>query len=769
MGKKKALVIGINEYEDTGFDQLKYAESDAKAIYDVLVNPDIGEFAKEDVTLLTGKPKSEVEESLETTLNEAKRDDLVFIYFAGHGKLDKSANLCLAARNTKTDKLLATSIHLEHIRRIIDQSDCKRIVFIIDSCFSGAAGQSFRSGDVPAESFEQISGQGKVIISASQAFERARERDDIGHGIFTYNLVKGLEEGEADHDGDGYISVEELYKYISKNVKTETKGQQVPMKWGIDEKGEIVIAKSIKTLEKKRAEIERLSSSARELQNQSRLDEALETWNKVLQLDPKNMEAPKGIEQAEEEKKKRAELESKIDRLFDLYKKGSIPGTIYNKAFGIMRNPHSSLSDEEGIFTRLVEDLLNNNLSVENFVLSWNLIEKPERETDIERLKGEREAEQLEQERMEREIQEKAAREEAERKEQEKIARQESVKTEEEKKVQAERIMREEKRHLIHEEELKVQPKKNIPILDHSRKLTRIFAWAGIIVLVIVAIIVYKNINPPVLPAEIAYFTGNPARIEKGSSSALEWSASNAKEVEISGIGKVSLSGTETVSPPETTIYRLIAKNEEGKTAERTVTVEVNLPPTKELPGSNQILFQDNFATLDPAWGAPSSNLSVQNGKLILQPEINNSSTAKNQANLFEDIDARVRVSLAKSDNPSYGGGLIFWAKDASDYYYLLVTGEGWLSVNRWVNQRSSLPVQWRESAAIKKGIGQINQLRVVTKGNQATVYINDTEVVTFKGQPPQGGSFIGVIAFSPEKAQNKNVWEFSELKVMKP
>ncbi|MGH7806767.1 MAG: caspase family protein, partial [Thermodesulfobacteriota bacterium] len=313
MGKKRALVIGINEYEDTGFDQLKYAESDAKAIYDILVNQDIGEFVKEDVILLTGKPKSDIEESLEKILNEAKREDLVFIYFAGHGKLDKSANLCLAARNTKTDRLLATSIHLEHIRRIIDQSDCKRIVFIIDSCFSGAAGLSFRSGDVPAESFEQISGQGKVIISASQAFERARERDDIGHGIFTYNLVKGLEEGEADHDGDGYISVEELYKYISKNVKAETKGQQVPMKWGIDEKGEIVIAKSIKTLEKKRAEIESLSSRARELENQARLDEALDAWNKVLGLDPKNTEAPLGIKQVEDAKRKKGELEVKID------------------------------------------------------------------------------------------------------------------------------------------------------------------------------------------------------------------------------------------------------------------------------------------------------------------------------------------------------------------------------------------------------------------------------------------------------------------------
>ncbi|MGH7890010.1 MAG: caspase, EACC1-associated type, partial [Thermodesulfobacteriota bacterium] len=378
MGKKKALVVGINEYEDTGFDQLKYAESDAKAIYSILVNPDIGDFAKEDVVLLTGKPKSEVEENLETILNEAKREDLVFIYFAGHGKLDKSANLCLAARNTKTDRLLATSIHLEHIRRIIDQSDCKRIVFIIDSCFSGAAGQSFRSGDVPSESFEQISGQGKVIISASQAFERARERDDIGHGIFTYNLVKGLEHGEADNDGDGYISVEELYKYISKNVEADTNGQQVPMKWGIDEKGEIVLAKSIKTLEKKRAEIERLSNSARELENQGRFDEALDTWNRVLELDPKNIEAPLGINHAENEKKKREEIETKIDRLFDLYKKGSVPGAIYNKAFGIIRNLQSFRSDQDKIFTRLVEDLLNNNLSVENFVMSWNRIEKPE-------------------------------------------------------------------------------------------------------------------------------------------------------------------------------------------------------------------------------------------------------------------------------------------------------------------------------------------------------------------------------------------------------
>jgi tetratricopeptide (TPR) repeat protein len=607
---------------------------------------------------------------------------------------------------------------------------------------------SFRSGDVPTESFEQISGQGKVIISASQAFERARERDDIGHGIFTHNLVKGLEEGEADHDGDGYISVEELYKYISKNVKAETKGQQVPMKWGIDEKGEIVIAKSIKTLQKKRAEIESLSSRAKELQNQARLDEALDAWSKVLEIDPKNTQAPLGIKQVEQAKKEKRELDAKIDTLFDYYKQGSIPGTIYNKAFGILRNPYPSRNDQEEIFIKLVEDLLNYNLSVENFVLSWMRIERPERGNDT----GTPEA-------MER--QEEAAVEKSDLKQSKKTEIEERVKTQEQHEGQAG------KTYL--EQELVAPTKKDVSILSKSKKTTNIFVAAGVIVLVIAGIMIYKKINPPVLFPEIAYFTASPARIEQGSSSTLEWSTLNAKKAEIGTIGPVSLSGNQTVSPSETRSFTLTAKNEEGQSVERTLTVEVNVQTPTLLPVPSQMLFQEDFATLDPAWGAPSSNISVQDGKLTLQPELNNSFTALNQAHLFEDMDARVKIRVAKSDNPNYGGGLVFWAADYKDYYYLLVTGDGWFGVKRWTNGRVLDPVPWRQKSALKKGIGEWNQLRVVTKGKQATVYINDTEVVTLKGQPPKGGGFIGLTGNSPPDVQNKTVWEFSELRVMKP
>lgn len=183
----------------------------------------------------------------------------------------------------------------------------------------------------------------------------------------------------------------------------------------------------------------------------------------------------------------------------------------------------------------------------------------------------------------------------------------------------------------------------------------------------------------------------------------------------------------------------------------------------------SEVIYEDSFGSLDPAWGEPNVNLSVENGKLVLQPEINKSWTVINQANIFEDMDACVKVSLAKSDNTNYGGGLVFWSKDYSDYYYLMITGDGWFTVKRWVNSRVLEPVPWREHASLKKGLGEVNQIRLVTKGTQATVYLNDTEIVSFKGQPPQGGSFVGFTANSPTDAQNKNVWEFTDLKITKP
>ncbi len=85
--------------------------------------------------------------------------------------------------------------------------------------------------------------------------------------------------------------------------------------------------------------------------------------------------------------------------------------------------------------------------------------------------------------------------------------------------------------------------------------------------------------------------------------------------------------------------------------------------------------------------------------------------------------------------------------------------------MSRLVGGRWLTPIAWTPNEAINKGLGQVNKLRVVTKGRQATAYVNDKQVATINGQPPAGGGCIGLTGGSAEKIQN--TWQFSNLKVV--
>jgi hypothetical protein len=183
---------------------------------------------------------------------------------------------------------------------------------------------------------------------------------------------------------------------------------------------------------------------------------------------------------------------------------------------------------------------------------------------------------------------------------------------------------------------------------------------------------------------------------------------------------------------------------------------------------ASKVLFEDKFATLDPGWGEPGNIINVKDNKLVLAPDINTSQTVLYQANLFTgDLEVSATVSVVKADDLTFGGGLVFWGKDYSEYYAVLITADGYFVVQRHIGGRFLAPVTWRENASIKKGVGAENQLRILTKGNQGKLYINGTEVVTFSGTPPQGGSIIGVRGGSP--SQGQNVYSFSDLKVLQP
>jgi hypothetical protein len=192
----------------------------------------------------------------------------------------------------------------------------------------------------------------------------------------------------------------------------------------------------------------------------------------------------------------------------------------------------------------------------------------------------------------------------------------------------------------------------------------------------------------------------------------------------------------------------------------------VLLAATAGLAG--KVLFEDKFTSLDPSWGAPGPVMDAKDGKLIITPEKNTSQTILNQANVFpNDAEASFALTYIKAPAPTWGSGLVFWAKDYNEYYAVLINAEGWFAVQRYVAGRYLLPVAWRESDAIKKGEGAENQVKVVTKGNQATVIVNGKEIISLAGQPPQGGALVGFkVASGPEGA---NSVAFSNFQVVQP
>jgi len=107
------------------------------------------------------------------------------------------------------------------------------------------------------------------------------------------------------------------------------------------------------------------------------------------------------------------------------------------------------------------------------------------------------------------------------------------------------------------------------------------------------------DIPTKILPT-IAYFTANPTSITLGESSTLSWSVSNVTTITIDqGIGTVSATGTTEVSPQDSTIYTLTAKNNDGqKTQSCTVEITLNPPTIEYFTATPESIMLDSYSTL---------------------------------------------------------------------------------------------------------------------------------------------------------------------------
>lgn len=247
---KSALIIANSQYDDPDLRQLVAPSQDADALARVLSNPAIGGF---DVKQLLNRPAREVSEEIERFFLDRSRDDLLLLYFSGHGIKDDDGQLFFATTDTRliqhSKPLRSTAVGASFVKDVIRSSNSRRQVLMLDCCYSGAFARALLAkggkGVGIKEHFEE--GRGLVVLTASDSLQYSFEGDNVeGEGtrsVFTRALVEGVESGEADLDGDGLIDLDELYGYVHDRIRKE-RPEQRPMKWDLDVEGKIVIARN---------------------------------------------------------------------------------------------------------------------------------------------------------------------------------------------------------------------------------------------------------------------------------------------------------------------------------------------------------------------------------------------------------------------------------------------------------------------------------------------------------------------------------------------
>jgi hypothetical protein len=245
-GRRIALIVAVDRYHDPQLTRLRSPSRDAGELAKVLADPAIGGF---EVSVLNNEPEHIIRRRIDALFADRAPADTILLHIACHGVKDEDGHLYLASTDTEVGHLASTAVPAEFVCARMDHSRSRQIMLFLDCCYSGAISREmFARGDDAVHVADVFSGdgRGRVIITASSALEYAFEGGEIAGApqasVFTSAMLRGLRTGEADLDGDGYITVDEIYDYVYDKVRAVTP-RQTPGKWDFVQ-GVIVVARS---------------------------------------------------------------------------------------------------------------------------------------------------------------------------------------------------------------------------------------------------------------------------------------------------------------------------------------------------------------------------------------------------------------------------------------------------------------------------------------------------------------------------------------------
>jgi hypothetical protein len=240
--RRIALLVGISEFQDPQWRNLRYSQKDAADLATALQDPARGHF---DQVRVLSRPEQTTRESILAALRalqqEASRpDDVVVVYFSAHGTLARDGQgelkRYLVTHDASYRAISQTALSMDTLKAEFDKLPSRRRLLVLATCHSGS-GKSLLPKELEAELTGIKSGfyarpleessRASMVFAACDWGETAREDEGLRNDIYTYFLIEGLN-GSADRNVDGAVTATEAHDYARRRTFAFTQGRQRP-------------------------------------------------------------------------------------------------------------------------------------------------------------------------------------------------------------------------------------------------------------------------------------------------------------------------------------------------------------------------------------------------------------------------------------------------------------------------------------------------------------------------------------------------------------
>lgn len=200
---RKALLIGINNYPGRG-NALRGCLADINALQPLLERNGDGSHNFDVRMLPDVSSSSRAMVDIEHLFSGD--DEIALLYFSGHGYVNTTGAEIVFPDNLRRSSDHYMGLQMSSILEIVNRSQCKNKVVILDCCYSGNMGKYTPTATT------SMMGNGVTILTACRDDETSGEMG--GHGLFTELLCDALRGGAADFLGN--ITLGGIYAYIDR-------------------------------------------------------------------------------------------------------------------------------------------------------------------------------------------------------------------------------------------------------------------------------------------------------------------------------------------------------------------------------------------------------------------------------------------------------------------------------------------------------------------------------------------------------------------------